>query len=115
MRIRSGGPRIYIHQSKLEVAKRSCDLGTTIDGDFFAGHRINSNLSAKEKQIVVAADGEVEHSGILQKKLAFFREKELIGSEIEFLRVHVRISKIGIGSEVGYQVGAQAQFYIHTA
>jgi hypothetical protein len=41
---------------------------------------------------------------ILQEELSFFREKKLIGREIELLGVHIGISEIGVDSKIRNQV-----------
>src|SRR5438034_3924705 len=81
------------------------DLSTTIDWDFLASDRVNSDLATEEKQVVaIGTEREVEDSSILEKELALFRKEELVGREVEFLRVHIGIGEVCVQSKIRHQI-----------
>src|SRR5258708_39937094 len=101
---------VDIHDAEFELAQRTRNLATTVNGNFLAGNGINTNLAAEKERIDIAAQGEIEYPGILQKELPLFWKEELVGREIKLLRVDIGVGEVGVGGEIGYQIRAQAKF-----
>lgn len=58
---------------------------------------------------------EVEDSRVLEEELALFWKEELVGRQVELLRVYVRVCKIGISGQIGNQVRTEADLYVHAS
>src|SRR5216683_6838038 len=100
---------VHIHDAEFELAQRTRNFATTVDGNFLAGNGINTNLAAEKERIDIAAQGEIEYPGILQKELPLFWKEELVGREIKLLRVDIDIGEVRVGGEIGHQIRAQAE------
>src|SRR5260370_37458737 len=104
---------INVHDAKLEVAKRASNPASRVDRNLLSCVWIDSNLPAEEQQIsAVAAQGEIEYTGVLEKELPFLRKEELEWSEIKLLGINVGISEVSISGEIRYQIRAEAELNI---
>ena len=95
---------IHIHDAEFELAQRTRNLGAAVDGNLLASDGINADLTAEKERIKLAAQGKVEYAGILQKELPFLWKEELVGCEIELLRVHIGVGEVGVSGEIGDQI-----------
>src|SRR5260370_40097765 len=69
IRIGAGGSSVHIHDAEFELAERTRDLGTAVDGNFLPGDGINTDLAAEKKRIDITSQGESEYPSVLQNKL----------------------------------------------
>src|SRR5438477_8597345 len=75
---------------------------------------VNSDL-ATEKQLVLAAQREIEDPGIFKEELTFLGNENFERRNIEWLKIHFRVSKIGVAREIQDQVGTETVFHIDAA
>ena len=76
---------------------------------------IDADLAAEKQQVAGPSHSEVEDSRILEEELALFWKEELVGRQVELLRVYVRVCKIGICSQIGNQVRTEADFHVQAS
>src|SRR3954451_2071675 len=102
--VRPGSSRIDIHHPKFKLSKRASHLGPSIDRNLLPRYRIDPDLATEEEQVRFSFEGEAKNPCILQEELSLFRKEQLVRSEIELLRIDVRIGKIRIDREVGNKI-----------
>ena len=105
---------VHIHYAQFQTPDLSGQLGAAVYRDLIPGEGIDTNLTTK-KQLIPVAQGKVENSGIFQEKLTFLGDEHFERCEIEWFQVHVRVSKIRVGGQVQYKVGAETVFHVDSA
>src|SRR5439155_14995836 len=128
------GKNVFLHSRDREVSSRnfsertgldieqagrpsmrlSCNLAAGPNGDDFAVRR-QADVAAEEKSKLrsrTASGSVVKYSGAFHKKLTRLGEINGEAREIQNLRVQVGLGKIGVGCEIGREVGRDSVFHV---
>jgi hypothetical protein len=79
-----------------------------------AGHRIDSNLTA-EKQLILVAEVEIEHSRVLQEERTLLGYEYFEWREIEWLKIDFGIGEVCVTGKIQDEVRTEAVFDIESA
>ena len=89
------------------------NFGANINGNLLPADRINPDLPAEEKQVLVP-EQEIKDVGVLEKKSSLLGNLNWIRGEVELLLVNIGIGKIGVHCGKSDQIARQAVFDVHT-
>src|SRR5262249_42125066 len=94
-------------------ADRAGELCADIERDLLSADGVDADLPAEEQLIAVIA--ELKDATVFQEEGPLFGEKDLERSDVELDWIDVRIGKISIEGQVGYETAAEAVLDIEPA